>query len=698
MGNLVTSNKALEQLSLNMYTERLKSHNIKESLKLHKVQQENIWDERFKEAQKNLTPDWTMGDLEVVLQQLKNKKSRDPLGLANELFKPNNAGKDLKLALLKLSNQIKKQQIFPEALGLSNITSLYKNKGSKKDFNNYRGIFRVTIIRSIIDKLIYNDEYETIDENLTDSNVGARRNRNIRDNIFVINAITNNIRKNHIKDTDIHIYDAEKCFDKLWAKECFNDVYENGLKSDKLALLYNINKDAKVAIKTSNGISKRITIQDTIMQGTVWASLICTSTIDTLGKQCYKSPEALYQYKGVPIPPLGMVDDILCVTNVERSKEMNSVVNTFIESKKLRLSGTKCFQIHIGKGHLNCPKFKVHESDMKTADREKYLGDIIDKDGRIQATIESRKSKGQGITTGIMSIIDEIPLGKHRVDVAFKLREVMLLNGILFNSEAWHGVTKPQIRELEKIDENLIRRILKAHSKTPLEFLYLESGTISIKWILAQRRVNYLKTILEKDGNELVRKVFEAQKLNPNNGDFVKLVEQDMLDLGTTYEEIACKNKADIKKILKTNARNACFKELKTKLLGHRKVKHLEYKTFEIQPYLRSKHLHPEEAQTITALRSKCVKSVKSNFSAMHKNRIHCPLKCNIENPQIDTQDHLLSCSSVKVENPLQVTIQSTYSDITQQEAIGKLICNILKKRRKLLECIEKEKHTKNIK
>ena len=61
----------------------------------------------------------------------------------------------------------------------------------------------------------------------------------------------------------------------------------------------------------------------------------------------------------------------------------------------------------------------------------------------------------------------------------------MLLNGILFNSEPWHNY------------ENLICRILKAHSKTPLEFLYLESGTISIKWILAQRRVNYLKTILD---------------------------------------------------------------------------------------------------------------------------------------------------------------------------------------------------------
>ena len=103
-GNLVTSKKALEQLSLNMYTERLKSHDMKESLKLHQLQQENMWDQRLQEAQENVTPDWTMGDLEVVLQQLKYKKSRDPLGLANELFKPDNAGKDLKLAQTVKSN------------------------------------------------------------------------------------------------------------------------------------------------------------------------------------------------------------------------------------------------------------------------------------------------------------------------------------------------------------------------------------------------------------------------------------------------------------------------------------------------------------------------------------------------------------------------------------------------------------------
>ena len=41
-----------------------------------------------------------MEQLEVVLEYLKNYKSRDPLGFANEIIKEDAAGDDLKLALL----------------------------------------------------------------------------------------------------------------------------------------------------------------------------------------------------------------------------------------------------------------------------------------------------------------------------------------------------------------------------------------------------------------------------------------------------------------------------------------------------------------------------------------------------------------------------------------------------------------------
>ena len=76
-----------------------------------------------------------------------------------------------------------------------NITSIYKNKGKQNNLDFYRGVFRIPFLRNILDRLLYNNEYSTIDNNLTDSNVGARKGRNIRDNIFVINAKTFSVKK-----------------------------------------------------------------------------------------------------------------------------------------------------------------------------------------------------------------------------------------------------------------------------------------------------------------------------------------------------------------------------------------------------------------------------------------------------------------------------------------------------------------------
>ena len=103
----------------------------------------------------NKTPLWTVDDLDIVLKHLKNGTSRDPYGYNNELFK--NAGTNLEIATLNLRNMVKTQQKIPKSIQLCNITSLYKNKGARREFSSYRGIFRVTVLRSILDRLIFND-------------------------------------------------------------------------------------------------------------------------------------------------------------------------------------------------------------------------------------------------------------------------------------------------------------------------------------------------------------------------------------------------------------------------------------------------------------------------------------------------------------------------------------------------------------
>ena len=74
-------------------------------------------------------------------------------------------------------------------------------------------------------KIIYNEEYETIDSNMSDSNIGARKRKNIRNHIFLINGVINDIIQKKKNCVDIQILDYRQCFDSMWLDECVNDLY-----------------------------------------------------------------------------------------------------------------------------------------------------------------------------------------------------------------------------------------------------------------------------------------------------------------------------------------------------------------------------------------------------------------------------------------------------------------------------------------
>ena len=116
------------------------------------------------------------------------------------------------------------------------------------------------------------------------------------------------------------------------------------------------------------------------MQGTVFGSLLCTTTMDQLGKLCYQDENLLYKYKGkVQVPTLGMVDDLLSVTKCSDALQSNIVTNAFIEMKKLKLGANKCSRIHIGKKNCNCKELNVHTANMKSSVKEmwKNVNDIL---------------------------------------------------------------------------------------------------------------------------------------------------------------------------------------------------------------------------------------------------------------------------------------------------------------------------------
>ena len=103
--------------------------------------------------------------------------------------------------------------------------------------------------------------------------------------------------------------------------------------------------------------------------------------------------------------------------------------------------------------------------------------------------------------------------------INLKLRESMLINGILTNIEVSHGLSENEIKKLEKANNHLRRQILKGRSKTSIEMLYLETGILPIKYIIISRRLSFLKHILNQNDHELIAKVNSAQKRKPTKDD-----------------------------------------------------------------------------------------------------------------------------------------------------------------------------------
>ena len=251
-GRLLTDPTELKKYVLSNFTQRLRHRPMFPGLEELMNLKEELFHLRIQHVNSLPFNPWTQGDLTKVLSSLKTGKSKDPYGLISELFRPESIGSDLLQALLSLFNEVKSQLIVPNFMTLANIIPIYKGKGDRRDIENQRAIFIVNKFWDIMMKLIYNDEYDEIDSNMSDSNIGARKNKSIRNHLFIINGIINESNKKKVC-LDFIVSDYRQCFDGLWSHEVYNDIFDNGLQNQNLSVIYESNKHNKVSVVMSEG-------------------------------------------------------------------------------------------------------------------------------------------------------------------------------------------------------------------------------------------------------------------------------------------------------------------------------------------------------------------------------------------------------------------------------------------------------------
>jgi hypothetical protein len=151
---------------------------------------------------------------------------------------------------------------------------------------------------------------------------------------------------------------------------------------------------------------------------------------------------------------------------------------------------------------------------------------------------------------------------------------------------------------------------------------------------------------MQRPETEIIRKVFTEQKRNPCKGDWVTLVEADLLLLGIDYQQIEGSCEDIFRKQVVKKVRDIAFSELREIQAGHEKVRYILFTDLsEPQKYLSNMTFTNRLRSLLFNLRCRSVKNIKDNFHKYYKNNLSCPFLC--ENT-IDSQEHLLICPGIK--------------------------------------------------
>ena len=392
---------------------------------------------------------------------------------------------------------------------------------------------------------------------MSEFQIGGRKGRNVRDHLFVVSGIIQDTLSSvRLKPINVLVADFQLCFDGLSLPLACKDLYDSGVKDDKLSLLYDVSKTNNVAVKTSLGVTG-FELNNNVLQGDVFGNMLASNQIDKFGKQCLENETHMYIYRNkIPIVPLTMCDDLLVISECGYQTDLvTAYINSQARFNYLQFGLSKCSKMHIGKTK---PNFKCtpvlldnwtseEREDEKTGEIQfkesyqgklkvkdvsevKYLVNKISSDGSNMQDIIMKCNRGIGITNKIQNILTTMYFGRFYFEVGITLIESMLLGSILTNREVAYNLTVRETDQLEKCHEMALRKLLNLPSKSPKPMLYFMTGSTPVHSIVKRRRLVYLHHILNQGEESLVKTFFECQLETRKSKDWATQIVKDLSD------------------------------------------------------------------------------------------------------------------------------------------------------------------------
>lgn len=592
-------------------------------------------------------------EINMALRKMKEKKAAGPDDIPNEALKRMNPRNREKLR--KILNKILITADIPNDWTESYITRLYKGKGVKGKCSSERGITLSSNIGKMFERIINERILEKI--NITDEQAGGRKKRATTDHINVLKTI---IRGNKTKKRPTYVVflDVTKAYDKAWLKAIMYVLHKEGLMDRTWKIAEELNKNLKAQIRTQHGMTEKIHINDSIRQGGVLSVIQYALLMDEISKiNKYEDIGAIIPGTDSRINTLLWMDDVaLIADNLEDLRKL--VDNTDYIANKYHISfgKDKSKILKIGGDPNNREPYKkiyLGKMELEYTDKYKYLGLIMNNKLNLKDHLQTIKGKTEAAYQTILNLLYNKAFRNIQMKTAWKLLETCIIPVITYACETWLP-TKTEIKTINKILDDIIKRMLMTPFSTPREALYIETNLMDAERIIDKKKINMYYRIT-KNPTSLTRYLTQDIEKTQWMRNVEDTAAKYNINLNALTDMTRHQSKKYIRKTIHRKFREHLFETAETKS----KTTHLTRGYLRNEKATYTNTLTREQTSIIFKARNRMI-DVKDNYKNKYSDNV-----CRLCKQTAETQRHVLEECPVTRQNGLTVKYENMFSRST---------------------------------
>ena len=514
---------------------------------------------------------------------------------------------------------IEKEDV-PRSFADTELTQLHK-KGSTTELGNWRFIHMKGSTPRLFEASVTEMLKGNLVKNVSPYQLGGIAGNRPAQHLYTVKTALAS-REAQRLPSYVSLFDMRKFFDVESAIDVCMTMHEVGCRGPMYRMFYKMCQFNRLTVKTPVGNTNPFDVGAIIPQGSSYGAITSSVNLDRAIFRVFSSLLGIVTREcGVSMRPLCFQDDILKVSGTKTEAQISqSTIYDAISEKTLEFNLSKCKVVVHGTSMLSKMERSCYESDPITtgpaaaplSSCEKYLGDMIHERDLNQSwlsTVKEREGKVKGAIAETLAVVEDIKAANiGPLEVGLQLWNKVIIPCLLYNSETWIKMKDKDVKRLEDIQFNFLRRLTKAPRHILRAGLLWESGQWSMKLRVMFNKVLFRHHLETLPVSAIAKQMWEAEPLELRG-----LRYETALFCGLNNIRLPLKNddKWEYKKYLKGEFERIRDQEVRTSLERSSTMSHLVHETSKMKEYWTTFTL--EKARFLFSCRTGCNRVFASN-------------------------------------------------------------------------------------